>query len=792
MLKKVKCGQAAGEIIVIYGIAILTLAVMVGVLMYTGVLDSKKVFSSKCILEPGIGCVDSKVQEDSIILVLRNAKGKDIDVVSISVGSCSGAGSGPLKNGEQAQFIILGCNNTLGEIVVENVNLTYIGKEGFSHIVNGELAGIVESGSGEVAEGEGGEEGEEEGAEGEGEAEGEEEGGLDIPSGSQRYFFRSNPSSPQILEAIIDPLDVHVGDTQTMTVKARDTAYPINSIIATVETDTGERTYQLSLIDGTSSSGTWQASWTVVDTHSRTYHTTFTAENSNGESSSVTLTWDDPCAPPPGGAWTLDDNCGITGTHGVSNGSVTIADYTMTINDGAVFVWNPDESISIITGSIAIAEGGQLKQSYLWMKDSDADGYPLETTMYVNDTAPEGNPDLYKQRHLMSTYSSTDCTDTNAYVFQNVDNIVTDADQDGYTTGTSSTMCVGATTVVDGITYYKNSTGNFSFIISSESLGNDTYDGNSSTYQDLDCYDDIDLDTYGAGSSSSVPSNGTCPLGYSATNNDCDDNNAAIHPGTGVPCPSCPVDDDAACGTIDCSGWYVQSGTESATATETCYNKADFTSGRCEAYNDCKDENTADCSGQSNDASQYTCGTCKYIAADSCTGTTAGSCTNYGSGTSCGTCKECDGSGNCGNVADGTSCGGDDICISGVCTSEPTSYSSCTLTSTKYSKAWFCAQSHADLDATCRSQVGGAYWFGHWFTFDYDAIAPAICSGCLDGDSWGMWAFAYRETSGGDVLRGLNANGCPGYLSGSAARCSDADWDWLDTCGGWKIACCTG
>lgn len=119
--------------------------------------------------------------------------------------------------------------------------------------------------------------------------------------------------------------------------------------------------------------------------------------------------------------------------------------------------------------------------------------------------------------------------------------------------------------------------------------------------------------------------------------------------------------DDSGCGNIDCSSWYLQTGIEGPLDTEYCYNKNDITSNRCEGFGDCKDSNTADCSSQANDAMQYSCGACKYITASSCTSTTLGSCTNYASGTSCGTGKQCDGSGNCGNIpqCDGTdtSCG---------------------------------------------------------------------------------------------------------------------------------------
>jgi|GEM_PF-5226856 uncharacterized protein (TIGR02145 family) len=124
--------------------------------------------------------------------------------------------------------------------------------------------------------------------------------------------------------------------------------------------------------------------------------------------------------------------------------------------------------------------------------------------------------------------------------------------------------------------------------------------------------------------------------------------------------------DDGNCGTIDCDGKdnYVQSGTESATTTETCtYNDyTDITTDRCEAIYDCKDENTDDCTSASESVS-YTCGTCKYIAEGHCSGGTQGSCTNYASGEECGTDKECDGDGDCEDV-----CPPDDSCAATTCT----------------------------------------------------------------------------------------------------------------------------
>jgi len=117
-----------------------------------------------------------------------------------------------------------------------------------------------------------------------------------------------------------------------------------------------------------------------------------------------------------------------------------------------------------------------------------------------------------------------------------------------------------------------------------------------------------------------------------------------------VICPDGAGSDDDACGIIDCSLWYEQTGVESATDTEYCYNKQDITSERCEGVDDCKDSNTSDCSTQPNDELKYECGICKYIDNSDCSGTTLGSCTNYPAGTSCGTDKECDGNGDCTEV----------------------------------------------------------------------------------------------------------------------------------------------
>jgi hypothetical protein len=135
--------------------------------------------------------------------------------------------------------------------------------------------------------------------------------------------------------------------------------------------------------------------------------------------------------------------------------------------------------------------------------------------------------------------------------------------------------------------------------------------------------------------------------------------------GTEPLCSEGAGSDDEDCGIIDCSGWYVQTGVQSPTNTEYCYNKDDITENRCEGVGDCKDPNSGDCVSQGNDAQQYSCGICKYINSSNCVGTILGSCSDYPAGTSCGSGKQCDGSGNCETACDpdmGDPCGGS-ICV---------------------------------------------------------------------------------------------------------------------------------
>jgi len=142
-----KRGQAAIEFIMTYGWAFLVVLVAVAALAAFGVLDSSLFLPNKCILEAGIGCDDFRINENSVSLSLRNSRGEDVTITSISFEGCSGSPSGILSNHDQSLFIIDGCNNTLGEKFNKDFTLTYTGRSGLQHEDKGMVSGKVELGT---------------------------------------------------------------------------------------------------------------------------------------------------------------------------------------------------------------------------------------------------------------------------------------------------------------------------------------------------------------------------------------------------------------------------------------------------------------------------------------------------------------------------------------------------------------------------------------------------------------------------------------------------------------------
>jgi len=111
-----------------------------------------------------------------------------------------------------------------------------------------------------------------------------------IASG-ERTYTTSTRSVPRITEITVNPLDVNLGETQIVTVKANDSnESPITLVSGSGGTDNDSIPFSLTLIDGDELDGTWQGSWSPQDTFCNNYTVGITATSASGESN-VTLTF---------------------------------------------------------------------------------------------------------------------------------------------------------------------------------------------------------------------------------------------------------------------------------------------------------------------------------------------------------------------------------------------------------------------------------------------------------------------------------------------------------------------
>jgi len=186
---------------------------------------------------------------------------------------------------------------------------------------------------------------------------------------------------PRFVSVDIKPLHVYVGDTQTFTVKVSSES-GVSAVNSETELDTSTLDLPLTLKSSSGGVDTYEASWVVHDTHVRTYITTFTAENGNGDENSITMAWSDPCAGITQGTnSSLSSNCSVSTVDGLDGANLTVPNgITLTLNSGATWAWNPGTTITV-NGAIVKASGAQLRKGYLFY--SGATNAAANTTSMV-------------------------------------------------------------------------------------------------------------------------------------------------------------------------------------------------------------------------------------------------------------------------------------------------------------------------------------------------------------------------------------------------------------------------
>ena len=141
-----KKSQAALEFLMTYGWAILVVLVAVGALAYFGVLSPEKFLPSKCMLQPGIGCLDFKATSTVVTVYIQNALGYDISSVTVKASGC-GTDSTPaaIVNGDKGKYDIKWGYTLTGSKYNGAINITYVITEtGISHTNQGTLTARLE------------------------------------------------------------------------------------------------------------------------------------------------------------------------------------------------------------------------------------------------------------------------------------------------------------------------------------------------------------------------------------------------------------------------------------------------------------------------------------------------------------------------------------------------------------------------------------------------------------------------------------------------------------------------
>ncbi|MDO8435119.1 MAG: hypothetical protein Q7S89_00330, partial [bacterium] len=289
-----------------------------------------------------------------------------------------------------------------------------------------------------------------------------------IPTGEYAFNVSSKPTQyPRFISGDIDPLDVKVGDTQRMTIVVVDIASP-KQVWAEIEHDAGKDTVQLSLtgtkavareelerrpylvdesgklilndasnrisvksvvekfIARADAAGeaayTYEGSWVVHDTHTKTYRTTFVAESQAGRRDEYALAWSDPvCRFFSNGFLQESCNPGSGNVEGFDGATAYLGSFSINLGANAHFVFNSGTSIDLSGGAkfgdqTNIANGATIEKGYIYYSDGDGDGYTTSVQRYYFSTPSQS---LYVR--AQSVNGATDPSNAQVPITANLD-----------------------------------------------------------------------------------------------------------------------------------------------------------------------------------------------------------------------------------------------------------------------------------------------------------------------------------------------------------------------------------
>ena len=138
--------QAAMEFLMTYGWAILVVLAAIAALAYFGVLSPEKFLPEKCILAPGLACVQHRVTTADTTLIISNGFGRTISITNLKVGACTKTFDTTMVSGTENSFVLTGCSNGVSKDAFKgDITLTYVDTSyNITKTVHGNLATKVE------------------------------------------------------------------------------------------------------------------------------------------------------------------------------------------------------------------------------------------------------------------------------------------------------------------------------------------------------------------------------------------------------------------------------------------------------------------------------------------------------------------------------------------------------------------------------------------------------------------------------------------------------------------------
>ena len=142
--------QASLDFVLRRGWIVMAALITVGALIYFEVIDINSFITSKCSLEQGIVCAGYRINENSVVLALKNTRKITINATEIRVQGCAGIGSGIMRNDEEIKFIINGCSNIPDRTFRSQIAVTYKEMTGISRNNKGVIIGAVHKGNHQI------------------------------------------------------------------------------------------------------------------------------------------------------------------------------------------------------------------------------------------------------------------------------------------------------------------------------------------------------------------------------------------------------------------------------------------------------------------------------------------------------------------------------------------------------------------------------------------------------------------------------------------------------------------